>query len=294
MNESFQSVVITGAAGMLGRALVAALRARGVQSHAFARAALDITDDAALARVFAEHRPTLFLNSAAHTKVDLCETEPDRADAINGHAVGNIARLCKQHGTALVHYSTDFIFDGKSTRPYRVEDTPNPISAYGRSKLLGESELQANAPSQWLIIRTAWVYGEGGINFPRIIVERARGGHALKVVNDEIGSPTFTIDLAAATLELIDCGATGIIHATNGGAVNRYEYARAVLEEFGVQADLSPITTAQWLEMRPNQAPRPAYSVLDDASLIAEIARPVRPWREALHEYQSRVQRAGF
>lgn len=294
MKERYASVVVTGAGGMLGRALVEALKARGVQPHAFARAALDITDDSALAHVFNEHRPALFLNCAAHTKVDLCETETDRANAINGHAVGNIARHCMQHGTALVHYSTDFVFDGKSDRPYRVDDPTNPISAYGRSKLLGEQALQANAPDNWLIMRTAWVYGQGGSNFPRIIVERARGGHPLKVVNDETGSPTFTNDLAGATVELTERGASGIVHATNSGMVSRFEYARAVLDEFAIEADLSPLTTAQWLEMRPNQARRPAYSVLDDASLTATLGHPLRPWREALRDYRTRVQRDGF
>lgn len=288
------SIVITGANGMVGHALALSLQRRGLSAILLDRARCDISKPDDVERLFRERRPTLLLNCAAHTKVDLCEDEPDKANQINGYAVGRLAKLAQEHDAYLVHYSTDFVFDGKNTRPYQPGDPTNPISVYGSSKLLGERELQRNAPNRWLIIRTAWVYGRHGSCFPRIMVERARGGHTLKVVNDEIGAPTFTHDLADATLELVDRGATGIVHVTNSGSVSRYDFARAAIEEFDLPgAIVEPITTAQWLAIRPKQARRPAYSVLDCGLFENLVGRPMRPWREALAAYRQSVADAG-
>src|ERR1700689_1871221 len=131
-----------------------------------------------------------------------------------------MARFCREFGTCLVHVSTDFVFDGKSNRPYRADDPVNPLSAYGRSKLLGETELQKNAPENWLIVRTAWVYGRHGANFPRTMVSAARAGKSLTVVSDQIGSPTYSVDLAEGILEMIDHNGRGIFHFTNSGQTN--------------------------------------------------------------------------
>src|SRR3954451_9908806 len=152
MPDVYDSIVITGGGGMLGHALADALAHRGHQAVALSRAQCDIAKDDDIRRIF-QHRPTLLLNCAAHTKVDLCEQEKELADTINGYAVGKMAALAREHGTYLVHVSNDFVFDGRGTRPYKTDDPVNPISAYGRSKLLGETELQKNAPKQWLIAR---------------------------------------------------------------------------------------------------------------------------------------------
>jgi dTDP-4-dehydrorhamnose reductase len=289
----YNSIVITGGKGMLAQALLRVLGNRGFSAIAPDRASVDVTDDSRLRELFARHEPTLLLNCAAHTKVDLCEDEPQKADAINGRAAGQLAALAREHNTCLVHYSTDFVFDGRGIRPYRAGDPPNPLSAYGRSKLLGERLLQEHAPAQWLILRTAWLYGRGGPNFPRTIVERGRAGQPLRVVNDQIGSPTYTLDLAEATLDLIDRGLTGLWHVTNSGQTSWYDFARATLEAFSVPATVGPISTADWLKLRPKQAARPAYSVLDLLPLEQAIGRPMRPWGEALSDYQSAVTAAG-
>jgi dTDP-4-dehydrorhamnose reductase len=218
----YDSILITGGSGMLAHALVRALRARGKSAVAIDRAALDVTNAGAVRAAFDTHRPTLLLNCAAHTKVDLCEEQRELADAINGRAVGNLARAAREHGTTLVHYSTDFVFDGSGTRPYRPDDPVRPLSAYGRSKLLGEQQLREHAPDRWLILRTAWLYGQGGPCFPRTMVTLARQGKPLKVVGDQVGSPTLTDDLAAATLDLLDAGASGVWHATNRGQTSGF------------------------------------------------------------------------
>ena len=293
MADLYRSILITGGRGMLAQAIVQRLTARKLSTVAVDHAACDITRKSDLRRLFDEHHPTLLFNCAAHTKVDLCEDESEKADAINGHAVGMIAAMAREHGTFLVHYSTDFVFDGRSQRPYRAQDPVNPLSAYGRSKLLGEQKLEENAPAKWLILRTAWLYGRGGANFPRTIIERARKGQPLKVVDDQTGSPTHALDLAQATLDLLDRGLTGLWHVTNSGATSWFNFARATLEEFGVAGDLSPISTAEWLKVRPKQAVRPAYSVLDVEPLTRALGRPMRLWREALADYRQAVQQAG-
>jgi dTDP-4-dehydrorhamnose reductase len=159
---------------MLAHELYHSLAARGVKAHLARRAECDITDTAQLAGLFRQHRPSLLLNCAAHTGVDLCEDEPERANAINGTGPGNLARLCAEYATQITHFSTDFVFNGQSDAPYRPEDAPAPLSAYGKSKLMGERAI-AEVPSlTWLIIRTAWLFGRHGNCFPKIILNRAR------------------------------------------------------------------------------------------------------------------------
>ncbi|HZL37935.1 MAG TPA: dTDP-4-dehydrorhamnose reductase [Tepidisphaeraceae bacterium] len=290
----FSSIVITGGHGMLAHAFVRNLAARGHNAVALDRAAADITREADVARIFREHRPTLLLNCAAYTKVDLCEQQQELANAVNGEAVGLLAAAAKARGTLLAHFSTDFVFDGRATRPYRPEDPVHPLSAYGRSKLLGEQKLQANPPARWLLIRTAWLYGRNGSCFPRTMVERGRAGQALRVVNDQIGSPTYTEDLAAATLDLIDAGAAGLWHLTNSGEVSWFNFAQAALEESGVNAPIAPTTSDEWFKLRPTSAVRPGYSVLDTQIFSKTVGRPMRAWRDALREYAREVARSGF
>jgi dTDP-4-dehydrorhamnose reductase len=279
-------ILVTGGRGMLARAVVAALSDAGRQVVALGQRDCDITSEADLRRVFDSHQPSIVINCAAHTNVDQAEDEPELANAVNGNAVGKLAAAARQYDAYLVHYSTDAVFDGRSTRPYVPSDPTNPLSAYAKSKLLGEQRLLAHAPRRWLIIRTAWLFGIGGVCFPRTIIERAQAGAALKVVNDQFGSPTYCGDLAAATLKLIDSGATGIYHVTNSGSTSWFDLAAATLEAFGLQADLSPVTTEQWLAIRPKQALRPRYTVLDLSATEALIG-PMPNWKDALKRYRS-------
>lgn len=288
----YDTILITGGGGMLAHALDDILTARGHKPIRLSRAECDIANDEHLRRAF-EHKPTLVLNCAAHTKVDLCESEPEKANAINGYAVGKLAALCKEHGTCLVHVSTDFVFDGSKRKPYLPEDPVNPMQAYGRSKLLGETELQKHAPDRWLIVRTAWVYGRHGANFPRTMITAARAGKPLSVVADQFGSPTYTVDLAEAIIDLLDAGAAGIWHVTNAGETNWHEFAKAALEAFDIQADVKPLTSAQWSEIRPNTAARPGYSVLDGTRLSQKIGRPMRHWRDALRAFRAECDATG-
>jgi dTDP-4-dehydrorhamnose reductase len=285
----YDSVLVTGGGGMLAHAFAHVLRARGVEPRLVDRKAADVTDEGAMGRLFESSRPTLVLNCAAYTKVDLAEQEEAAADAVNGHAVGTLARLCRRHGALVVHFSTDFVFDGTGRRPYRPDDPTNPLSAYGRSKLLGETELRKMGPS-WLIVRTAWLYGPGGPCFPQTMTNAARAGKPLRVVDDQVGSPTYTFDLAEATLDLLDHGARGVWHVTNSGSVSWFGFTAAILNEFGLGGDLAPTTSAEWKKLRPQSATRPAYSVLDVEPFAQFVGRPMRPWREALHDYRLRLE----
>ena len=294
MNDLYDSILIVGGQGMLGHALTDLLVSRGRRPVVVDLPQIDITDPSAVKKLFADRRPTLVLNCAAHTKVDLCEQEKEKADAVNGYAVGLLAGSCKSSNAVLVHISTDFVFDGRGRRPYLPSDPVNPLSAYGRSKLLGERELQKNAPARWLIVRTAWLYGRHGLNFPRTMVQVGQAGKTLTVVNDQVGSPTYTVDLGGAILDLLDSGASGLWHATNSGQTTWFDFATAVLEEFGVKAEISPISSAEWAQKRPTSAIRPGYSVLDLTALERRIGRSMRPWRAALADFRAAVQRDGF
>jgi dTDP-4-dehydrorhamnose reductase len=287
------SIIITGGGGMLAHALAQRLRARGMEYVAVDRSQCDVTRADDLEGLFKTYRPTLLFNCAAHTRVDQCEDEPERAAAINGRAPGEMARLCRQHGTRLVHYSTDFVFDGQSDRPYRPGDPTSPLSAYGRTKLEGEQRLQEYAPSSWLIVRTSWLFGQHGSCFPKTIVQMARAGRAMRVVDDQFGSPTHTIDLAEATLSLMDKNACGIFHVSNSQTTSWYGFAKATLQAFGLSAGLEPTSTRDWLTTRPRQAVRPAYSAMDCSEFVEVTGQELRPWTDALRDYRDAVRTAG-
>jgi dTDP-4-dehydrorhamnose reductase len=282
------SILVTGGAGMLA----GAFRRRLPRAVFVSRAGLDITSERAIEELFQQRRPAIVINCAAYTKVDQAEQEEDLASAINGDAVGALARVCRAHDAMLVHFSTDYVFDGTIRRPLRPDDPVGPQSAYGRSKLLGEQLLQAHAPKRWLIIRTAWLYGPGGPSFPRAILNAARAGKPLNVVDDQTGSPTFTHDLADATLELLKHDATGIWHLTNAGAVTWHDFASAILETFELNVPLSRTTSAEWKLARPQSAIRPSYSVLDTSPYESLTGRPMRHWREALTDFKAAIETA--
>lgn len=280
-------VLITGANGMLGRDLQAALARHEVT--ALARADLDVTDAAAVAA--AVHGHDAVVNCAAYTKVDDAETHEDLAYAVNATGPSNLAAACAATGARLVTVSTDYVFDGDATEPY-AEDLPrDPINAYGRTKAAGEELALAAHPVGTYVVRTAWLYGEHGPNFARTMLNLAKTKDAWSVVDDQLGQPTWTADLASQIVALLDAGApAGIYHGTNSGQATWYEFARAVLEESGLDPErITPTDSASFV--RP--APRPSYSVLGhDAWAIAGIPE-MRPWREALADAVRRGVFAG-
>ena len=271
--------VIVGTAGMLGRALASAAAQRGLDVRAVTGPQeLDITDREALTARFADWRPQTVINAAGYTDVDGAEQDPETAGRVNHHGAANLAAACRRHGALLVHVSTDYVFDGAARRPYRPGDPANPINVYGRSKLAGEQAIQ-EAGGSWLIIRSSWMFAPWGGNFVRTVLERARSGEALSVVDDQRSRPTHAPDLAEIILDLVAAGAAGLYHAANGGECTWFELARAALELAGLDVEVTPCSSDE--QARP--ARRPAYSVLDIAATAAALGPP-RSWRDGLAE----------
>ncbi|TFC01214.1 dTDP-4-dehydrorhamnose reductase [Cryobacterium mannosilyticum] len=268
--------LITGAAGMLGRDLQVALAGRDVT--ALGRADLDITDLSAVLEAVDGY--DAIINAAAYTKVDDAETNEDAAYAINATGPHNLALAAVATGARLVQISTDYVFDGNATTPYG-EDTPiDPISAYGRTKAAGEAFVLSTHPTGSYIVRTAWLYGEHGPNFPKTMLKLAAARDTLSVVDDQVGQPTWTADLAKQIVALLDAKApAGIYHGTNSGVTSWFGFAQAVFAGAGLDpARVTPTDSSQFV--RP--APRPAYSVLGHDAWQAAGLAPMRDWREAL------------
>jgi len=273
-------VLVTGAAGMLGSELVRTLAATS-DVVAADLADFDIADPEATRAAVLSAAPDVVVNCAAYTDVDGAEKDRERAFAVNAAGAGNVARAAAGVGAAVVHVSTDYVFDGANAAPYREEDAPGPVNAYGESKLAGEREV-AEAGGRALIARTAWLYGRGGRNFVETVLTLARRGGPLRIVNDQVGPPTSARDLSVIIAELIPTGATGVVHATNSGSCSWYEFARAILAAAGVRGvDVRPIRTAEL----PRPAARPSYSVLSLDRLVSLTGWLPRSWEEALGDY---------
>lgn len=268
--------MIVGARGQLGRALGDSAPA-GVDLIAHGSDTLDITDAMAVEAALSAARPDILLNAAAYTAVDRAETDEAKAMAVNATAVGTLYRASRAVGARFVHVSTDFVFDGGASQPYAPDATPNPIGAYGRSKLAGEQRVGPDA----LIVRTAWVYGPHGQNFVRTMLRLMAERHEVRVVADQIGTPTYAPALADALWRLAAVGATGIHHHTDAGVASWYDFAVAIQEDAlaaGVLTHAVPVTPIATVDY-PTPAHRPAYSVLDKASTYALLGGPAPHWR---------------
>lgn len=279
-------VLLLGASGMLGRDLAGA-----APEHAIVigpdSPRIELTDADAVARAIDASEPEWVLNAAAHTRVDDAEREPEAAMAANGTAVGALGRLCAARGVRVLQVSSDYVFDGRATRPLREDDPTAPVSRYGASKQLGEELLLASG-ARALVVRTQWLFGRHGRSFPRTMWERATAGQPTRVVADQLGCPTYTVDLARACWALVARDAEGLVHAANGGEASWYDVARAVFEAAGRPALVSPCTTADY----PTPARRPAYSVLDTSRLASLLGAPMPPWRDALARFLDQLRGA--
>ena len=276
-------IAVLGSQGQLGRDLCP--RLPGVIP--LTRADIDLTRPDTIAAALAAHRPDVLVNGAAYNFVDKAETEPDAAFAANAWGVRDLAKACAAARCKLVHFSTDYVFglDAARTVPLTEDDPPGPLSVYGLSKLAGEYVVRA-ASADHLVIRTCGLYGVWGsggkgTNFVETMLRVAGQGKPLRVVADQRCTPSYTADVADATVGLIQAGAAGLFHVTSGGACSWSEFAAEIFRQGGVKADLSPIPTAE----RNDPACRPPFSVLSNAKLAAAGVPPPRPWQEALAAY---------
>lgn len=270
-------VTVFGSSGLLGQALVRELE--GEQLTALSSADADLRDPARVQEVIRAYRPEWIILAAAYTDVDGCESNRDRAFAVNCEGAIHVAQAAREAGSRLMFLSTDYVFDGSKGSPYETSDARNPASVYGESKARAEERLLEILP-EVCIARTSWLFGHGGKCFPATILKLAATRPEISVVNDQRGSPTFTPDLASALVQLCRASARGIVHVTNSGNCTWYEFATEIVRMSGMATAVKPVATAEF----PRPARRPAYSVLSAASLHAYNVH-VPEWQDALRRY---------
>lgn len=296
-------ILLLGHKGMLGSDLLKKLSGEH-EVTGMDKEEIDIVSAKDCKNAITEVNPEIVINAAAFTNVDGCETARDACFAVNAEAVKNICEACRGRNIKIIHFSTDYVFDGTATKPYEENDKCNPISAYGASKLAGERYLQSLSDN-YLLIRTSWLYGVNGKNFVRTILKKANAKNfiqdtmakagaiqehpsILTVVDDQIGSPTYTIDLAAAVDLLIFQKHNGVFHVTNRGHCSWYEFAVRILKEAGVDnVEVKPIKTSQL----KSPAMRPAYSVLSMQKFITLTGKTPQPWQLALQDYLKNIKK---
>jgi dTDP-4-dehydrorhamnose reductase len=243
---------------------------------------LDITNLNDLRKVLKDFAPDLVINCAAYTNVDGCEANEDVAFKANAIGPRNLAIGCKEIGAKLVHVSTDYVFEGNGTKPYREYDLANPVSVYGKTKLLGEQYVQQQC-SKYFIIRTAWLYGYNGNNFVKTIIKAANANSSLTVVNDQRGNPTNAEDLAYHILKLALTEEYGVYHCTGTGECSWYDFASKIVEYSKINCIVNPVTTEEYKSAAKRTADRPAFSSLDNMMLRCTVGDEMRQWEEALN-----------
>ena len=272
-------ILITGSNGMLGHDLQEVLKDKHDLILTTSKT-LDITDEQHTIDFICDANPDIVINSAAYTDVDGCEENQDIAYAVNGDGVRNLALACKQVDCPLVHVSTDYVFNGKSDRPWVEDDEIGPISVYGKSKRKGEEAI-LEILDKYFIVRTAWLYGINGKNFPKTMLELAKNHSEITVVYDEVGTPTYTPDLAYGISQLIESDFYGIYHLTNSGNCSWCEFARYIFEVAEMDVKVIPVTASEFARA----APRPSYSVLENKNWVKNGFEPLRSYKEAIKEY---------
>jgi dTDP-4-dehydrorhamnose reductase len=278
------NLLITGAKGQLGQDITARCRLRDIHCVAADSKTLDITDANKVGSLVADLCPDVIINCAAYNAVDLAETAWKKAFMVNGLGVKNLVLAANECGSILVHYSTDYVFDGQHDRPYTIADSPNPLNRYGESKLLGENIVR-DLGKKYFLIRTSWVFGRGNSNFVLKLLEWSRGKTEISVVDDQVSSPTSSSDLARVTLDLLPSGSFGLYHSTNSGSCSRYEWAQYILEQVGWKGKLNRAKSQSF----NSAALRPAYSVLDNFGTDEILGYTTPSWQEATTRYLEEI-----
>lgn len=271
-------VLVTGANGQLGKDIIPIMNERH-DVFGFGRNELDVRNIKQCITVTKEIKPDVILHLAAFTAVDRAETEEDEAYQVNANGSRNMAIAAQEIGAKICYISTDYVFDGTSPTPYQEYDNTCPVSVYGKSKKAGEL-LVSSLCTRYFIVRTSWVYGMHGNNFVKTILRLAQQKESFKVVNDQVGSPTYTVDLSNFLAELICTNNYGVYHASNTGSCSWYDFAKAIIKESGLDVRVEPCTTDEF----PRPAPRPKYSVMDHVSIRTNGFKELRHWSKALKE----------
>lgn len=285
-------IAVTGAGGQLGRDLCPLLAQSGYDPIGWDRTDLDITDAQAVMRKMEELRPDAVVHAAAYTKVDQAEEDAEAAYTVNAIGTRNVALAAEAVGAKLVYISTDYVFPGTGRDPWHESRETEPLNVYGHSKRAGEW-IVSSVHTRWFVARTSWVYGSHGHNFVKTMLRLAGEKDLLEVVNDQVGCPTYTVDLSQAIIRLLESDKYGIYHVSNSGHCSWYEFAKRLFELAGVAVQVDPVTSERY----PRPAKRPAYSVFEHRALRANGFPPMRPWEEALSEfvthYSNKERRGG-
>jgi len=278
-------ILITGADGQLGQAFTQELEEKGINHLSLKKDKLDVTDFKEVDKTVKEYKPDFLINCAAYNDVDRAEEDWETAFLVNGVAVKNLALITKENNCVLVHYSTDYVFDGEKGSPYTIADIPCPISKYGESKLLGEKFIQ-NFSKDYYLIRLSSVFGNNPeASFPLKVLSWSKKKEEIKVVEDQVFSPSFTEDIVKATLDLIDTKQYGLYHMTNSGFCSRYEWAKFILEKSEWQGKILPCKSEDF----NLKAKRPKFSVLDNFPLKKIINNQLPTWQEATEEFLKKI-----
>ncbi len=272
-------IVILGGNGQLGKEFENFLKNKA-EIYSFSHSELDILNQELLTKKIQEIKPEVVINCSAYTKVDKAEEEKEECIKVNAIGAKNVSYASYKVGAKVVYFSSDYIFDGEKGNPYTELDNPNPLSIYGKSKLWGEVYTKEKNPN-FLILRISWLYGIYGKNFVKTIIKKAKEEKELRIVNDQKGSPTYTLDVVKQTWELIKRDKVGIYHSTNQGETTWYEFAKKIIEKLNVKTKISPIKTEEY----PTLAKRPKYSVLENYFLKLEGINIMRDWEAALSEF---------
>ncbi|MDB5011014.1 MAG: rmlD [Mucilaginibacter sp.] len=274
------NIIIFGASGQLGQCLKSVVESKGITSVYFpVEGEANILDNDALKAIFETQKPSYCINCAAYTAVDKAEDDAEMAFKVNKTGVENLSRFCAEYNSTLVHISTDFVFKGDEPTPRTETDATNPISVYGQTKLDGERVVE-ELLTRYFIIRTGWLYSEYGNNFVKTMLKLGAERDELKIIADQVGTPTYAIDLAACILQVINSGSTayGIYHYSNEGVTSWYDFAKAIFDISGTSVKAIPIKTAEYV----TRATRPAYSVMDKSKIKKQFGMEIPYWRDSL------------
>lgn len=277
-------ILVTGASGQLGYDVERELERRGIEHLGTSSRELDITDRAAVEHLMQSYRPDAVIHCAAYTKVDLAEDEPERCWAVNADGTRNLAAACRKTGAKLLYISTDYVFPGTGERSYETGDPTGPVNTYGRSKLAGELAVQSLL-EKYFIVRISWVFGKNGNNFVKTMLRLAETKAELSVVCDQIGSPTYTADLAPLLCDMVQTERYGVYHATNEGTCAWSEFAEAIFELAGRQVVVHPIPTSAY----PTRAARPLNSRMSKERLHSNGFQELPEWKNALARYLKEI-----
>ena len=278
-------VLVTGVKGQLGYDVVNELKKRGHEAVGVDIEEMDITDEESVNRVIREVAPDAVIHCAAYTAVDAAEDNVDLCRAVNAKGTGNIARVCKALDIRMMYISTDYVFNGQGTRPWEPDDHREPLNIYGQTKYEGELEVEENL-KKYFIVRIAWVFGVNGKNFIKTMLNLGKTRDKLSVVADQIGSPTYTFDLARLLVDMIETEKYGRYHATNEGLCSWYEFACEIFKQAGMNVTVEPVTSDQF----PVKAKRPMNSRISKDKLMKNGFQPLPTWQDALRRYLTEIE----